>query len=44
MKQRILILEDEAFIRKQIQEFLENQGYEVLAPKQPDCLETWENE
>lgn len=44
MKQRILILEDEAFIRKQIQEFLENQGYEVLAPKQPDCLETWKNE
>lgn len=43
-KQRILVLEDEAFIRNQIAEFLENQEYEVIAPKQPDCFELWENE
>ncbi len=43
-KQRILVLEDEAFIRNQIKEFLENQEYEVIAPKQPDCFEQWENE
>lgn len=43
-KQRILVLEDEAFTRNQIKEFLENQEYEVIAPKQPDCFEQWENE
>lgn len=41
-KQRIFLLEDEALIRSQIKEFLEKQGYEVIAPEKPDCFETWE--